>query len=203
MTHHLAELATRWQRLAERQRDHLLFLRERYRRYDAAQLDVLISGAERNLAGWAALTSANKSGDDVQCASEERPCDEPALPKLDSRYPPARLTADPQEAVAALERRADGQPQQRWPAFLCIQPYPNPPSFHTECWKDFPDAVREAKALSSDVETFRESSPITESGGDAFLSASGLAHDEHAAGQDSHSPMRKRPFRQFLARLSR
>jgi len=51
MTHQLAELAARWQRLAERQRDHLLLLRERYRRYDAARLDVLIAGAERNLAG--------------------------------------------------------------------------------------------------------------------------------------------------------
>src|SRR5262245_11480342 len=45
MTHRLAELATRWQRLAEQQRDHLLFLRKRYRTYDAAQLNVLISRA--------------------------------------------------------------------------------------------------------------------------------------------------------------
>jgi hypothetical protein len=78
MTHHLAELATRWQSLAERHRDHLLFLRERYRRYDAAQLDVLISRAERNLAGWTALTGANKRGDDIQGDSEERPCGEPS-----------------------------------------------------------------------------------------------------------------------------
>ena len=160
MTHHLAELATRWQRLAERQRDHLLFLRERYRRYDAAQLDVLISRAERNLAGWAAL-AASKSGGDVQGACEERPCGEPALPKLDSRYPSARLAADPQEAVAALESRADGQPRHRWPAFLHIQPQPNPSSFHTECLKDFPDAVREAQAFNSDAEPFRDPSRIT------------------------------------------
>jgi hypothetical protein len=176
MTHHWVEIATRWQRLVEQQRDHLLFLRERYRNYDAAQLEVLISRAERNLAGWAALAGASKRGDDGRRASEERPCGEPGFPKLDPRCPPARLTADPQEALAALEGRADGQPRHRWPAFLYIQPQPNPSSFHTECMKDFPDAVREAQAINSDD--------------DAFLWASGLAYDKNAANQDGHSPVR-------------
>jgi hypothetical protein len=203
MTHHWAELATRWQRLAERQREHLVFLRQRYRRYDAARLDVLISGAERNLAGWAALAAASKRGDEVRGGSEQRPCGEPAPPKLDSRYPPARLAADPPAAVAALERGADGQPPHRWPAFLHTQPQPNSPSFHTECLKDFSDAVREAQALNSDAEPFRDPSRITESDDDAFLWASGLAHDQHGAGQDSHSSIRKRLLRQIVARLSR
>jgi hypothetical protein len=203
MTHHWAELATRWQRLAEQHRDHLLFLRERYRRYDAARLDVLISRAERNLAGWAALAAANKSGDDVQGASEERPCGEPAPLKLDSRYQPARLAADPPEAVAALERHAHSQPRHRWPAFLHIQPQPNSPFFHAQCLKDFSDAVREAQAFNSDAEPSQDPLHITESDDDALSWATGLAHDKHAAGQDSHSPIGKRLLRQIVARLSR
>ena len=154
MTHRLAELATRWQRLAEQQRDHLLFLRKRYRTYDAAQLDVLISRAERNMAGWAALAGASKGGDQVQGASEQRPGDEPALPKLDSHDLPARLAADPEEAAAALEPSADGQIRLRWPAFLSVQPQPQPPLFHTWWLQDLPDVVREAQAFNSDDELF-------------------------------------------------
>ena len=106
MTPSMAELAVRWQHLAERQRDHLLFLRGRYRTYDAAGLEVLISRAERTLAGWAALAAAGKSGGDVQGACEDRRCDEPTLAKLDSCCPPARLAAGPQEAAAALDSGA-------------------------------------------------------------------------------------------------
>jgi hypothetical protein len=162
-----------------------------------------MSRAERNVAGWAALTGARKSGDDVQNASEEHPCDEPALSKLDSRFPPARLVADPQEALAALECRSDGQPPHRWPAFLYFQPQPNSPSFHSECLKDFSDAVLEAQAFDSYTEPLGKPSRIAESDDDELVWASGIAQGQHAAGPDSHSPFRKRLFRQILARLSR
>jgi hypothetical protein len=65
MTFHLAELAARWQRLAERHRDHFLSLREKRRRFDDVEQEALISGAERNIAGWAALAGGSNNGDDI------------------------------------------------------------------------------------------------------------------------------------------
>src|SRR5262245_10574273 len=133
MTSHLAELATRWQRLAERQRDHLLSLRGKRRRYDDAELEVLISRAEHNMARWAALAGESKCGDEVEGASEEHPCEVPA-PKFNPRHLPARLANDPQEAgISALESLADGQRSYRWPGFLHVQPQPC--CLHTERFK--------------------------------------------------------------------
>jgi hypothetical protein len=74
------ELAVRWQRLAERQRDHLLSLRDKRRTFDDAGLEALISGAEYNIAAWAALAGRSNSGDDNGGASEERPSDELSVP---------------------------------------------------------------------------------------------------------------------------
>jgi hypothetical protein len=158
------ELAARWQRLAERQRENLLAIREKRRRFGNPELEALISRAECNIAGWAALAGGSNSDDDVgradirladeevrsvanpDCSrteqlpgtpvdvmehiepesSEELPCDEPSAPKFDPRHLSARLAADPQEAVAALGCNTDGRREYHWPAFLNVQPQPDP-----------------------------------------------------------------------------
>lgn len=65
--------------------------------------------------------------------------------KRDSRLVPARLAADPQEAVAALERDPNGRRRHRWPAFIHARPQPHPPPIHAERLKRFavvqPDAA--------------------------------------------------------------
>jgi hypothetical protein len=98
------ELAVRWQRLAERQRDHLLSLRDTRRTFDDAGLEALISGAEYNIAAWTALAGRSNSGDDVGGASGVRPSDELSVPKFD----PNHLPADSQGAVAVFAGECSG-----------------------------------------------------------------------------------------------
>jgi hypothetical protein len=49
------ELALRWRRLAERQHEHLQAMRGKTRSLDDAEICARLAGAERNIAGWAAL----------------------------------------------------------------------------------------------------------------------------------------------------
>jgi hypothetical protein len=65
-----AETATRWQRLAERRREHLLSISERgHGTFDNAKLTALISATECDIARWAALAEGRY--------------DDPTVPKLD------------------------------------------------------------------------------------------------------------------------
>jgi hypothetical protein len=198
------ELAVRWQRLAERQRENLLAIREKRPRFGNPELEALISGAERNIAGWAALAGGRNSGDDVgradirladeydtaqergevrsvanpDCSrteqlpgtpvdvtehsepesSEELPCDELSAPKVDPRHLSARLAADPQEAVAALGCNTDGRRQHHWPAFLNVQPQPDPSPLRTERLKGFEDVQEAVAALGCNADGRREAS---------------------------------------------
>jgi predicted transcriptional regulator len=77
------ELAARWQRLAERQREHLLSIRDRRRVPDSAALEALISAAERNIAGWAALTA---TADGRDSGPEERPKQDVSPYAVDFRW---------------------------------------------------------------------------------------------------------------------
>jgi hypothetical protein len=94
--------------------------------------------------------------------------DELSVPKLDPRHVPARLAADPQEAVAALERDADGRRRHRWPAFIHAQPQPAPSPKQTERLKKFA-VVREAEAPNAKRDPLPEPTRVVQQDEDAFV----------------------------------
>jgi hypothetical protein len=95
--------------------------------------------------------------------------DELSVPKLGPRLVPARLAADPQEAVAALaERDADGRRRHRWPAFIHAQPQLAPSPTHAEGLKAFADLVREAEAPMK-REQLREPARVLGQDEDSFI----------------------------------
>jgi hypothetical protein len=94
--------------------------------------------------------------------------EELSVPKRDPRHVPARLAADPQEAVSALERGADGPRRHRWPAFIHAQPQPGPSPKQTERLKRFA-VVREAEAPNSKRDPQWEPAKVLEQDDDAFV----------------------------------
>jgi predicted transcriptional regulator len=77
------ELVARWQRLAERQREHLLSIRDKRRVPDSEALEALISAAERNISGWAALAA---TADGRDSAPEEKPKQDVSPYAVDFRW---------------------------------------------------------------------------------------------------------------------
>ena len=100
-------------------------------------------------------------------AARQEP-DELSAPTLDLRHVPARLAADPQEAVSALERDPDGRRRHRWPAFIHAQPQPAPSPKQTERLKRFA-VVREAEAPNSKRDPLWEPARVLEQDEDAFV----------------------------------
>jgi hypothetical protein len=81
---------------------------------------------------------------ETEAAPYLQEADEGPAARLESRPVPARLAADPQEAVAELERDPNGRRRHRWPAFIHARPQPYSSPIHAERLKRFavvqPDA---------------------------------------------------------------
>jgi hypothetical protein len=130
-----------------------------------AKLAALMSAAQYDSTGWAALAGRSNGGAGIGSASDAPPCDE--LSEFDRCHLLACLAAELQEEVAA-QRDADGLRRHRWPAFLLAQAQPDPSPLQTERLKGFAEVAQGADALNSNRDPVRDLGRVLEQDEDAF-----------------------------------